>query len=177
MIKPLDEMYLEWLYSQVGDTSYANPTHTYWNLLKKLSTKPFVCIVERDTNRVEDGLELRERFLRESRVTGPDVQAWMELPCSVLEVMVALSERLAFEGDGEAYEWFWEMVRNLGLDDYNDRRRFSNRRVDETLDRFINREYEYNGHGGLFPLYDAKEDQRKVELRYQQAAYLLERMS
>ena len=46
--------------------------------------------------------------------------------------------------------------------------------IDEILNKFIDRTYRASGYGGLFPLRHSKEDQRKVEIWYQMAAYLIE---
>ena len=46
--------------------------------------------------------------------------------------------------------------------------------ADGGLDGFINRQYEANGEGGLFPLKGVCEDQREVEIWYQMNAYLYE---
>ena len=44
--------------------------------------------------------------------------------------------------------------------------------VEECLTRFLNREYERNGKGGLFTVKDTRRDMRKMEIWYQLNAYL-----
>lgn len=173
----LDELYLEWLYEQVGFRRSPNVTH--WNLLKQMLCKEYVWLIPNDDNRMEDGRELRYRFVRESRLRRVPAR-WMGMGCSMLEMMVALSEWCAFEGEGEPGEWFWFMMDNIKLSRYTDRvlnpeSSRQVRRVDRILDTVIFRQYEYNGEGGLFPLEYPKEDQRNVELWYQLNAYLIER--
>lgn len=172
MREPLDERYLKWLCGQVGPINLRNPSHTYWNLLGQMHSTEFVWMVPNDDNRLEDGLLLREEF------GVPDGDPWWNQPCSFLEMLIALSRRLAFEDGGEAAWWFWHMIDNLGLSEYNDRSFFTeDQRYDiaETLDRVIHRQYSYSGQGGLFPLEDPEEDQRDVEIWYQLSAYLSER--
>ena len=46
--------------------------------------------------------------------------------------------------------------------------------VRDTARGVIDRDYDASGFGGIFPLRRPAEDQRKVELWYQAAAYILE---
>lgn len=173
MNAPLDEQYLTWLYSQVGSVKLRSPSRTYWSLLRRLYVKEFVWIIPNDDNRLEDGRELRYQFLEDAGIDDPD-PIWMGMGCSMLEMMVALSRRLAFETEGEAKWWFWKLIANLGLERCSDSKPCSEEKVDETLDAVIWRTYAPNGQGGLFPLRDTTQDQRDVEIWYQLNAYLLE---
>jgi hypothetical protein len=173
MKEPLDELYFKWLYSQVADLEEVNPYATHWRLLKLLYTREFVWFVPNDDNRLEDGKDLRHEFIDEKNLRDVD-SSWVSLGCSILELLVGLSRRLAFEAEGEPLEWFWHMLENIGLHKYDDRRRFSESTINAALDRVIWRTYEADGAGGLFPLKDAQEDQRNVELWYQLSAYVLE---
>ena len=173
-----DDRYFEWLYSHVGAARNRNPARSYWELLRQLYIKEFVWLIANDDNRVADGVELRIEFLDSQGIDEPS-REWMELGCSMLEMMIALARRAAFEDGRSSVEWFWEMVTNLGLETYTDRV-FNSRvaqLVDETLDLVIYRNYSPDGVGGLFPLRGVETDQRKVELRYQLAAYVLDRAS
>lgn len=171
---PIDEQYFRWLYEQVADSDIKNPKHTYWKILKLLYIKEFVWFVPNDDNRVADGRDLRQEFIEQQKITGVD-ESWMRLGCSVFEMMVALARRLAFETDFDPDIWFWEMMSNLGLWQWNDKSAMDAAYVDEVLERLIWRTYKHNGEGGLFPLEGPCEDQRRVELWYQLSAYLLER--
>lgn len=172
----LDELYFEWLYSQVCSVKRKNPARTYWKLFKILFTKEFVWFVPNDDNRVEDGKELRWDFLRSKKMEPDDIDKdWLQMGCSMLELFVGLSRRLAFETSADPEEWFWELLDNLDLRKYNDSVHIPRNEVEDTLDRVIWRTYRRNGHGGLFPLQRTKYDQRDVELWYQLNAYLLER--
>jgi len=170
---PLDELYLEWLYSQVGSVRERNPSRTYWKILKILFTKEFVWIVPNDDNRAEDGRDLRQEFLEDHDIQSADPN-WTRLGCSVLELMVGLSRRLSFEDDGEPDAWFWRLMENLGLERYNDHTLIPERAVDELLNGLIWRTYKHNGAGGFFPLKRTIKDQRGIEIWYQACAYLLE---
>jgi hypothetical protein len=177
MSEPLDELYFQWLYEQVADPDFEDQELTYWKVLKILFKKEFVWLVANDENRIQDAYSIRVEFLLEQHL---DVDPnWMELGCSVLELMVGLSRRLEFEASkGGAHYWFWILMENIGFSTYNDRRRFTRRqldRIDDTLDSLIYRTYEPTGLGGFFPLRQARRDQTKVELWYQLNAYILER--
>ena len=127
-------------------------------------------------HRIEDGKDLRYEFVEQSGLEDVD-RAWTQLGCSILELLVGLSRRLAFEAEGQPYEWFWQLVINAGLSKFSDSAmvyEFSEEMIDEILDRIIFRTYTPDGHGGLFPLQRPEHDQRKIELWYQLNAYLLE---
>ena len=100
------------------------------------------------------------------------------MDCSVLEMLIALAGRVAFEDDfeGSSLEWFWRLINNLELGKYSDDvyEISISEGVDEIANRLNERTYSWTGAGGLFPLNFAQEDQRHVELWYQLSAYLLE---
>ncbi len=175
MNEPLDELYLTWLYSQVGSVKRRTASRTHWSLVRQLFTKEFVWLVPNDDNRVEDGRDLRQEFLDEREIVDPDL-AWMGLGCSMLEMLIALSRRLSFEAEGEPRVWFWHMLGNLDLTQFNDEEynELHQQGIDAALDQVIWRTYSPNGSGGLFPLKRPKENQRTVEIWYQLSAYLLE---
>jgi len=64
MNEPLDDLYLTWLYSQIGSIKLKQPSRTYWSLFRQLYTKEFVWIIPNDDNRIEDGRDLRFKFQR-----------------------------------------------------------------------------------------------------------------
>lgn len=172
MTAALDDRYFTWLYSQVGVVEERNKSRTYWKLLRRMYQTEFIWLIPNDDNRVEDGRELRYEWMH-----AEDIRAdpeWLALACSFLEMLIALSRRLAFEGDGHPETWFWHLIENLDLMDCTDRVRFDLGEVDDILDRVIYRTYSPDGVGGLFPLRHARRDQRDVELWYQMQAYLIE---
>lgn len=171
----LEEQYFTWLYSQVGSVRLRNPSRTYWRLLKQLHIKEFVWFIPNDDNRVEDGRYLRYEFLENYGLTPEDVdQEWMHCGCSMLEMLIGLSRRLAFETDGEPLSWFWKLIENLGLNIYNDNVPYPQDQVEDIVNTVIYRTYKGNGEGGLFPLRHPRQNQQDVEIWYQLNAYLLE---
>lgn len=172
--RALDARYLDWLYKHIGPVQNRNPARSYWLLAVALYQKEFTWFVSNDDNRVEDGRELREEFLEEMAVKC-DLD-WLNDGCSMLEMMIALSRRLAFETGEESFEWFWVLADNLELRPYVDEEFGEDYKVDVDLilDRVIDRTYKTNGRGGLFPLRNPEVDQRYVEIWYQKAAYLME---
>lgn len=174
MNEPLDELYLTWLYSQIGVVTRRHSTRTYWALARQLYNKPFIGFVPNDDNREADGKDLRFEFIDREDIQEIDID-WMELDCSMLEMLIVLARIMAFEAEGEPRDWFWHMLKNIRLDSYNDMSGVPYRKIDDILDRVIQRTYHPSGYGGLFPLKHAAEDQRKVELFYQLSAYLLEK--
>ena len=68
-------------------------------------------------------------------------------------------------------QWFWNMIVNLGLGGMVDAL-VDIEEVDKIIERFLNREYEPNGRGGLFTIDNCEEDLREVEIWYQLCWYL-----
>ena len=170
--EPLDELYFKWLYSAVADPDEKNLSRSYWKLLAHLYSKRFLYLMERDENRISDARDLRRDFIISEAI--PDVpQEWLEMDCSMLELMMVLAHRLEFEGGGEFYDWFWELIENLGLSKFTDRQRAWQPEVDDVLERVNQRTYNPSGVGGFFPLRGKSvDDQRYVELWYQLSQYL-----
>lgn len=168
-----DDEYFEWLYSQIGSVKNRNPARGYWNLCRQLYSKAFLWFVPNDDNRAMDGMELRYEWA-DGRDDIPD--DWFTLECSLFEMLIALSRRAAFETSESPVEWFYRFLENLGIRQYTDDiyEIAIQEEVDEVLNRVNSRQYDYNGLGGLFPLHSPQQDQRKVELWYQLAAYILE---
>lgn len=128
-------------------------------------------MVPNDDNRVEDGRDLRVEFINDTQFYNI-TDEWMEMGCSMLEMLIALSRRLSFVSSGEPRAWFWHLLKNIQLDTITDDGSYSEKNVEDILNTVIYRTYEPNGVGGLFPLKNAQDDQTKVEIWYQLAAYL-----
>lgn len=174
---PIDEEYFTWLYSKVNSLEITNPRRSYWKLCQQLYTKEFLWFVPNDDNRSEEGIGLRKEFLQETGTDYPGHE-WMRMSCSMLELLIGLSRRLAFLDERAPQVWFWELIDNINLSYANDSF-YSNKvydHVDEVLNNVIWRLYNKNGSGGLFPLRRTNEDQRKVELWYQLSAYVNEEL-
>ena len=175
----LDDVYLTWLYSLVSSVQNTNPSNNHWKLLRVLYTTAFYGYVPNDDNRSADGKDLRIEFLQSTGYPLYDPYGnWFDLDCSVLEMILALARRVAFEdeAEGSPVEWFWRMIHNLELDSYTDDifEISVQETIEEVLARLNTRKYARNGAGGLFPLSTTRIDQRTVELWTQMSAYLLE---
>lgn len=171
--EPLDELYFQWMYRQVARAG-TNREKTHWKLFRQLYTKQFVWTVPNDDNRIADGIELRWLFVSQSGLASADA-SWMGMGCSVLEMLMALSARLAFEAEGKAEDWFWVLLKNLQLEEFTDANYDGFiMDIDEILEKLIWRRYGADGKGGLFPLNHATVDQRHVEIWYQMNQYLYE---
>lgn len=146
----------------------------YDQLMTQLHFSPFEIVLKRDHNRLQDGLSFRQQFLNENGINGD----FSDHPGGILEVLVALAVRIDGEFIGNPSDpapdyIFWEMICNLGLDKFDDKH-YNSDYVYEILGKFVRREYDFNGRGGLFPLKNVQNDQRKVEIYYQMLAYLSE---
>lgn len=177
--EPLDELYFQWLYAQVASTRLKNPTLTYWSLARQLYTTEFKWFLPNDDNRVYEGKELRLEFLEMNPDANTPDQLWLEEGASFLEMLIALSRRLSFADErASSMEWFWQLLKNLGLHDLTDddyKKKDLVDYVDWTLQRVRDRTYDPNGRGGLFPLEHTDIDQTHVEIWYQMQYYLIER--
>jgi hypothetical protein len=173
----LNKRYFEWMCSLVYDNRYSNGL-SYRKLLAYLNTIDFVYILPMDSNREEDGVDLRYRFGYECEYDNNTIALYLDdHGCSILEMMVALSMRCEETimtnpdiGDRTG-QWFWSMIVSLGLGSMTDDK-FDYLYIDSVISRFINREYERNGKGGLFTLKKCDDDLRDVEIWCQMCWYL-----
>jgi hypothetical protein len=160
--------------------SIIDGSERYLNMLEILHDLEFYSLIPNDENRVKDGRMLREYFLDEEGAAG--ASSLPDVPCTVLEMLIALSYRLEFETVNSRWEkstseWFWILINNLGLSDCDDNSFFkpdTRNYIIRTVVNMVERGYRKDGFGGLFPLKNPKKDQRRVEIWYQMSAYLLE---
>lgn len=169
--------YFNWLYDLIGSNRKSRPI-SYRKLLTHLHNITFRYSIMRDKNRAKDGEDMRYRFaLAQYYDTEPDyILEMLEGPCSVFEMMVALAIRCEETMDDpdvgdRTGQWFWGMIVSLGLGSMLDSR-FDARVVDDIVDRFLDREYEYDGSGGLFTIPDCRRDLRDVEIWNQMWWYI-----
>ena len=177
----IKETYFEWLFDLVSGERFAEGI-SHRKLLRHLHDTEFIFTISRDGNRAEDGVDLRYRFVRRLErlyygATIDDLLDCLEGPCSILEMMVALAIRIEESimddpdyGDRTS-QWFWGMIVNLGLGSQLDEH-YDEDYVNKTLDRFLERDYEPNGKGGLFTVRHCDSDLRNVEIWYQANWYL-----
>lgn len=170
--------YFRWLSDLACGDRYSTGI-SYSKLLYHLHNTTFRYSMLMDENRAEDGKDLRYRFaISECYDESPElILDCLDGPCSVLEMMVALSirceETIMDDTDygDRTRQWFWDMIINLGLGSMTDDR-FDVRFVDEVLNRFLDREYEPNGVGGLIMIINCDVDLRTIEIWRQLCLYL-----
>jgi hypothetical protein len=149
----------------------------YELLLERLWKKEYYSILPNDQNREKDGILLRDI------PDGPDYTLYFG-PCSVLEMLIALSKRMEWEISGTDYDLtyrdlFWEILENLGLKEFDNYRVMQDARsneLDRILTDWIERQYSPDGVGGIFPIKNWRKGkdkpQNKVEIWYQMMLYL-----
>lgn len=170
-----DSEYLVWLSRKV------TKSNRYNLLLLKLYSTEFIAIDQRDENRIDDALELREEF-EDYFGFEPEI----DIECSILELLIGICYRIVeIMGEDEesgAERWFWTLLDNL-LDDYKyfDNRNLTKNRVlneelNDILRRFVYRDYDFDGsNGSIFPLKRPEIDQKSVEIWYQMQQFLNEK--
>lgn len=170
----INKEYLKWLYNIVCKDRYSMEI-SYRKLFKELHNTVFTYSLKMDSNRAEDGVALRQRYVDDNDLDS--IPYSLDKPCSVLEMMVALAIRCEETimdnpkiGD-RTDQWFWEMVKSLGLGTMNDDR-YDEEFVKKSITRFLNRDYEPNGRGGLFTLRHCDSDLREIEIWVQLLWYL-----
>ena len=169
--------YFEWLYEGMCGDRYSKNV-SYRKLLERLHSINFRYTIPNDRNRANDGKNLRYSFaVAEGCEDNPEmITEYLEGPCSVFEMMVALAQRCESVMDDpkigdRTSQWFWGMIANLGLNGMTDNR-YDEQYVNDVIDRFLDREYKSNGKGGLFTIRNCEYDLREVEIWYQLCWYL-----
>lgn len=166
--------YFEWLWNFTKCRGHSQNR----KIITLLHNIEFRYSIPMDANREEDGIDLRYRFITEVGIPKnyQEVYGYLDGPCSVLEMMIALAIRCEESimddpdiGDRTS-EWFWLMMKNLGLDYMSDRK-FDRDIAEEKISIFLDRKYKSNGEGGLFVV-NGRRDLRKVEIWYQMCWYL-----
>lgn len=174
----IQDSYFEWI-SEFTSSNHRRPRkEAYSKLLHYLNDRDFEYSIGMDGNRAADGIDLRYRFAKEEgydyRIVANELD---NRPCSVLEMMVALSirceEHIMEDSDigNRTSKWFWDMVKSLGLFGMTDDR-FNFQYVEEVVTMFLRREYKKNGEGGLFTVEHNRYDMRAIEIWYQMCLYL-----
>lgn len=168
---------------------------TYHKLCHELHSKKFRWSVRNDENRCEDGLHLRELYIEEQQLDEDhlEVRGFLKGDCTLFEVMVALAQRMNYQlsdliepGD-RTNKYFFEMLRNLKLDKFNDAylgpgsgriNPIAEAEIDDILESLLSRTYGYDGDGSLFPLkFRGPKDMTTVEIWYQMMYYINENYS
>ena len=178
--QPRDEKYLAWLCGLLGIKDIScHPNGVLLRLLYGIEFHLTDPVIGHDDNRVSDAYSLRGDYL-DSDLNCEIPVIFMGAP-SVLEVLIALSLRIdddvMYNGELRASKWFWIMISNLKMMDFTNESNgvtWSPRDVTAIIDIWMNRCYDFNGNGGLFPLKYTAFDQREVEIWYQMQSYFEE---
>lgn len=166
--------YFEWMHDLVCEDRFAK-TISYRQLLTFLHEVEFIYFVPYDENRAAEGISLRYRYCLLHNCE--DLEHYITGPCSVLEMMVALALRCeeTIMDDplmgNRTSQWFWNMISNMGLGSMSDNN-YNEWLVNDVVTRFLNREYEPDGRGGLFRVKDWDRDMRTAEIWHQLMAYI-----
>ena len=173
----LKNLYFEWMRQLVCNDRYSKRL-SYRKLLTLLYDTPFIYTIPMDENRADDGVELRYRFGFENSYDSRLIADILDdRPCSLLEMMVALSTRCEehIMNDSEignrTGKWFWNMIKNLDLNNMTDSN-FNERIVKEAIHNFTEHNYQKNGQGGLFKVQHYRQDMRLTDIWYQMCWYL-----
>ena len=172
---------------------YVDAPKNYWLLFNEMLHIDFrVCHdtkeLSMDSNRSSDGLRLREEFIRDV-VPGShemEFRDFIGAGCTVLEMMIALCDRMERHvSDRRKEELFWEMLENLGIDDYTDEAMEKEESYYDNLHYILGklngRSYRRDGKGGcIFVINDIERcgrnrkddfDLRKMEIWRQANLY------
>lgn len=155
--------YPEWLESLVDDGCHSM-------LLKFLNNIAYRWQFTLDENRAAGGLNLRSKFAFENSIDISDVDYGA---CSVLEMLIGVAVNMIDILDEDVGTWFWVMITNLGLDQYDDRH-FNEVEINYILNIWLDRRYDSNGHGSIFPLTRYSGDCRNLDTWGQMNAWIAE---
>lgn len=170
--------YFDWLYDISFNNEYCKSI-SYRKLFTALHNKKFTYFIKRDKNRLLDGIDLRLQFAQECGYSNSDIEACFDSnSCSIFEMIVALAIKIENQMSDPDYgdrtnQWIWTMIISLDLGPMSDLH-FDKEEVDYKLEKFIHREYRYDGKGGLFTINNADEDVRDIEIWVQAMWYLNE---
>ena len=171
----LSELYLEWLLRLINADNYKGKS--YIKLCSLLNKIPFKPIIELDKNREYDVQSLlRETYTQSQsewyRLENDEIISFPKMPVSFLELIISLAMRIDLDfmreinGIDNTRIYFWILVRNLGILEYDDEHWGEDAIISivNRLNIVQDRKYDFDGKGGLFPLENAEVDQRNVQI-------------
>ena len=144
----------------------------YRDLCGKLDEIPFHSAIRDDNNRIDDAIYFREEMLNEH----------VDEPPSVLLVLVALLNRMSLMLDEEytVKDLIEECISNANLgwysDDHTEKLPTWNIRVENEVERVLDRDIGANGKNGWFPTQECFGDQKKMSLWKQMNNYIIDGM-
>lgn len=167
--------YFEYILEYLDGDGEGNSS-SYCQLLDILFNYEFKIIVEMDYNRVKNALYLRDYLAEEA-----DLEVIDDDYCSVLDILVHLADRMAFNVDClNEHEtglkcYFWEMIENFGFEECTDENKnWSEVGVFEVLDRWVCRKYDDKGSNTPYPIRHKMQKYQKMELWDQMQIYIEE---
>lgn len=155
--------YYLWLESLVNDGSHGT-------LIRFLTRVPYRWDFILDENRSAGGLNLRRSYAYNNGVSYQDICSG---PCDVLEMLIALADRMTELIPGDIKDCFWILIRNLKLDIFDDNH-FNERSINSILNVWLDRAYDPDGTGSLFPLKNYNGDCRTLTIWDQMNAWISE---
>lgn len=169
--------YFEWLVNKVN--GYSEDRVDYLPVLLFLSKCEYTWVNELDGNRATDGKLLRVQFADESGCYCEDED--LDIPCSVLEVLVGLSIHVdsritGVPGEEHADIWFWEWLKNLGIDERCTGAGYDGMYLEQQVKAWMNNDITTRGDGGPFPLRHTAGNQKSKDMWMQCMAYINERI-
>lgn len=162
--------YLDWLEGLVNvEDDYGD----YEAILRYLLDTEFRPTNALDEDRAIEGLSLRKEYATETGVELPDE------PCYLLEMLVALCRKIESTleqdpDDDDPEHWFWEFLRNAGLDIPN--KRYNKRDVNAVVNRIDRHRYKKNGEGWWFYIPNTRKDMRELGIWEGAMAYVSSKM-
>lgn len=144
----------------------------YMDLCGKLNEIPFHSDIRDDNNRIDDAIYFREESLDE----------YVDAPPSVLLVLVALLNRMSLILDEEysISDLLEECIVNADLgwysDDHTEKLPTWNIRVENEVERILDRDIGANGESGWFPTQEHFGNQKKMSLWKQMNNYIMDGM-
>lgn len=175
--------YFNWLCDLVASREQRQDYDLVFRLMQETG---FAWTIANDHNRAYECLRLRDEFCYEFADRSIyDISlrsALDDVPPSMLELFISLSMRcesmmVDVAANYSLPEWFWLLMKNVKLDQFDNCKACEIAQVDGILKIIIDRRYNHNGEGGLFPLKNAEKDQREVELWYQMCTFLVEKFN
>lgn len=170
--------YFEWMFDMVCRGRYAKE-NSYRKLLEYLHDAIFTPTMTQDVDRAGDGVNLRYRYALQKYEDNDCsyITECLDGPCSVLEMLIALSIRCEEtimdnpQNGNRTGQWFWKMIVSLGLGSEIDSR-FDREYAEKVIGKFLNHEYDSDGHGGLFVIKNCDYNLRHIPIWTQMLWYL-----
>lgn len=171
--------YFEFLY----ETGFADGDHR--ELALYLNKRPFEWSLDADENRMDDGLAMRREFedvadkdncRYDGRYEAYDISDVLDGgSCTMLEFFVGFAYRLVRDLFSDnvvsVHEVVERMLKNLDIWKYDDEYFDSTQQeeveeyIDEKLDDWIDREYDFDGsRGGIFVIPECRDDLAETEM-------------